>query len=188
MNPEAMIAPNIFLIGYRCSGKSSVGSSLAVRLGWPLIDTDSLLVAESQTSIKEIVDSHGWEAFRKLEHDVVKRVCSRRRQVVATGGGAVLDEKNVGRMKASGKLVWLKAAPETIKTRMAQDQNSAAFRPALTSQDSVSEIEETLCERESYYRNAMDFAVDTEDKQIDEICDTIVRQLLESGYNLLIRP
>jgi shikimate kinase len=168
---------NIFLIGYRCSGKSSVGNLLALRLGWPLVDTDSLLVAESQTSIKEIVENHGWKAFRKLEHDVVKRVCRRTRQVVATGGGVVLDEMNVFRMKASGKLIWLKAAPEIIKARMVQDQDSAAFRPALTSQDSVSEIEATLREREPYYRKAMDFQVNTNGRRVDEICNEIVKRL-----------
>ena len=74
MNIEPANPCNVFLIGYRCTGKSSVGKSLAARLGWPFLDTDLLLVAERQTSIKEIVDGCGWETFRKLEHEVVKRV------------------------------------------------------------------------------------------------------------------
>jgi shikimate kinase len=179
LNVEPCNLCNVFLIGYRCSGKSSVGKSLAARLGWPFVDTDLLLVADRQTSIKEIVESCGWETFRELEHEIVKRVCSRNRQVVATGGGVVLADANVGRMQANGKIVWLRAAPETIRRRMMQDSDTEAFRPALTSKNSVIEIEETLVERDPFYRHAMDFLVDTDDRRIDEICDAIIAQLIK---------
>ena len=174
MNPY-----NVFLIGYRCTGKSAVGKSLATRLDWPFIDTDSLLVSESGKSIKKIVETHGWEIFRKMEHAVVKQVCVVDRRVVATGGGVVLNEANVNLMKKSGRLVWLRAQPETIKTRMMLDQDTKAFRPSLTSKDSFSEIEETLIERDPFYKQAMDFGVDTDGRQVDEICDEIVQQLVE---------
>ena len=77
-------------------------------------------------------------------------------------------------MKESGRVIWLRASPETIKTRMMQDQASEALRPALTSTDSISEIEETLAEREPLYKHAMDFAVDTDHRGVDEICDVII--------------
>ena len=179
MNFEPDNLLNVFLIGYRCTGKSSVGKSLATRLDWFFVDTDSLLVAESQTSIKAIVDSCGWEEFRKLEREVIKRVCAQSRQIVATGGGAVLEDANVRRMKSSGKVVWLLAQPDTIRRRMIQDTGTAAFRPALTSKDSITEIEETLLDREPYYSRAMDIKMDTDDRQVDEICDTIIRNLLK---------
>ena len=63
---------------------------------------------------------------------------------------------------------------DTIKTRMVQDQDSVALRPALTSTDSISEIEETLAERAPIYKHAMDLAVDTDDRRVDEICDVII--------------
>jgi shikimate kinase len=99
--------------------------------------------------------------------------------VVATGGGIVLDTDNVGLMKKSGRIIWLRASSETIKARMIQDQASKTLRPALSSTDSISEIEETLAKREPLYRHAMDFSVNTEHRGVDEICDTIVRQLVE---------
>ena len=136
---------NLFLIGYRCTGKSSVGQALATKLGWPFIDTDSLLVSESGLSIKEVVDTCGWQAFRRLEHTALQQVCAMDRQVVATGGG--------------------------------QDQDSVAFRPALTSKDRLTEIEETLAKREPLYQGAMDFAVDTDYHGVDEICDVIIGNL-----------
>jgi shikimate kinase len=178
VNAEPNNPTNVFLIGYRCTGKSSVGRLLSAKLGWPFIDTDSLLVSESGRSIKQIVETEGWETFRKMEHAIVEQVCALQQRIVATGGGVVLDAANVERMKKSGRLFWLRATPQTITKRMLQDTDTETFRPALTAKDSIAEIEETLLERESYYRRAMDFSVDTDDRQIDEVCNVIIRQLI----------
>jgi len=177
MNVEPMNAPNLFLIGYRCTGKSSVGRSLAATLGRSFIDTDSLVVSENGMSIREIVVSRGWEAFRRLEHTTLQQVCTMGRRVVATGGGIVLDADNVKLMKKNGRIIWLKASSETIKARMLQDQTSEALRPALTSTDSISEIEETLAERVPLYQHAMDFSVDTDNVRLDAIADFIIENL-----------
>lgn len=176
MNPELDNLKNIFLIGYRCTGKSSVGRLLGANLVWPFIDTDALLVSESGISIKEIVDKHGWETFRRMEHAAISQVCILDRQVVATGGGVVLKAANVDLMKKSGWIVWLKAEPESIISRMMQDQNTAAFRPSLTSKDIITEIGETLAERKPLYRRAMDFCVRTDDRRVDEVCDIILQK------------
>ena len=178
MKAEPLNRSNVFLIGYRCTGKSTTGKLLASRLDRSFADTDSLLVAEKQTSIKEIVERWGWETFRRFEHEIVKRVCDRNHQVVATGGGVVLSDDNVKLMKESGKLIWLRATAETISRRMAQDVGTEAFRPALTEKDSIAEVEETLLERESCYQRAMDFSVDTDNRQIEEVCDAVIRHLL----------
>jgi shikimate kinase len=156
-----------------------VGQALSNKLGWPYVDTDALLVSESGRSIKQIVKTQGWETFRKLERDIVQQVCLQGRQVVATGGGAVLNVANVKRMKKSGKLIWLTARPETVEKRMMGDQDTAAFRPSLTARDSLSEIKETMIEREPLYRQAMDFCVRTDERKIDEISDEIVQQLIK---------
>lgn len=177
MNPEPHSHFNLFLIGYRCTGKSSLGQSLSNKLGWPYVDTDEMLVSESGRSIKQIVQTQGWEAFRKLERKVVQQVCLKHGQVVATGGGVVLDEANLKRMKQSGKVIWLKARPETIEKRMMEDHDTAASRPSLTAGDSVAEIKETMTEREPLYRQAMDFCVQTDDRRIDEICEIIMQKL-----------
>lgn len=168
---------NLFLIGYRCAGKSSVGRILAARLGRSFVDTDSCVVVESGVSIKELVDRRGWAAFRRLEHTVLRQTCAGDRQVVATGGGIVLDPDNIDLMKKSGKVIWLKATVETIKLRMKRDQGSEGFRPALTSKDSYSEIEETLAARKPLYHRAKDFALDTAHHGIDQICDVIMGRL-----------
>jgi len=173
---------NIFLIGYRCTGKTSVGRSLAKSLGRPFLDADSELVKEQDLNIYEIIRKHGWDAFREIESDVIKRVCDLDDHVVATGGGAVLNDKNVKHMKRSGKLVWLKATPETIKKRILRDKNTKDFRPPLTSKGSVEEIHETLLNRNPFYEKAMDFDVDTDDIGIDEVCHAIIKRLKDMGW------
>ena len=172
-----MNASNLFLIGYRCTGKSSVGRSLAATLGRSFIDTDSLVVSENGMRIREIVDSRGWEVFRRLEHTALQQVCTKDRRVVATGGGIVLATDNVELMKKSGRIIWLRASPKTIRVRMVQDQASVDLRPALTSTDSISEIEETLAQRAPLYQDAMDFSVDTDHREVDEIRDFIIGYL-----------
>jgi len=172
-----MNADNLFLIGYRCTGKSSVGRSLAATIGRSFIDTDSLVVSENGMSIREIVDSRGWEVFRRLEHTALQQVCTKDRRVVATGGGIVLDIDNVELMKKSGRIIWLRASPKTIRVRMVQDQASVALRPALTSTDSISEVEETLAQRAPLYQDAMDFSVETDHREVAEICDFIIGYL-----------
>ena len=174
MNLEPL---NLFLIGFRCTGKSSVGRSLSEKLGRPFVDTDSLLVTKQKMSIKEIVGAHGWESFRQMEHVNLKNVCNSDEQVVATGGGVVLNEDNVMHMQKSGRIIWLKATPETIKTRMLQDKDTQEFRPALTLDDSISEIEETLSAREHLYKSATDLFVDTDDITIRAITDIIIEKL-----------
>ena len=177
---------NIFLIGYRCTGKTSVGRSLAKSLGRPFLDADSELVKEQNLNISEIVRKQGWDAFREIESDIIKRVCALDDHVVATGGGAVLNDKNVKLMKRSGKLVWLKATPETIKKRILQDKNTKDFRPPLTSKGSVEEIHETLLNRNPFYEKAMDLDVDTDDIGIDEVCHAIIKKLNDKGYKFRV--
>ena len=173
---------NIFLIGYRCTGKTSVGRSLAKSLGRPFLDADYELVKEQDLNISEIVRKKGWDVFREIESDIIKRVCALDDHVVATGGGAVLNDMNVKHMKRSGKLAWLKATPETIKKRILQDKNTKDFRPPLTSKGSVEEIRETLLNRNPFYKKAMDFDVDTDDIGIDEVCHAIIKKLKDKGY------
>jgi len=154
-----------------------VGRFLAEELNWPFTDTDSLLVAQQRMSIKEMVGAHGWEGFRQMERVVLKSICASGGQVVATGGGIVLNDENVMCMKKSGRIIWLRARLETITARMLKDKDSREFRPALTLDDSISEIEESVHSREPIYDNAMDFFVDTDDLTIRAITDIIIEKL-----------
>nr|MDA3833286.1 shikimate kinase [Spirochaetales bacterium] len=115
---------NIYLTGYRCTGKTCVGKSLAQTLWWLFIDADLELVDRYGMTIAEIVSKEGWSSFREKEKAVLKEIGALDKHIVATGGGVILDVENVELMKNSGTIIWLKATPETIKERILQDQNT----------------------------------------------------------------
>jgi len=175
---------NIYIIGYRGSGKTSVGSHLAERLGWAYMDTDDRLVEKEGISIREIVSQRGWAAFRQLEKAVVKETCLLERHVVATGGGVVLDPDNIETMKTSGTVVWLKASPEIIKERLGLDRKTNGYRPALTRGGTLEEIETVLAERLPLYEAAGHISVETDHRSVQDICDEILSNRLKALRSL----
>ena len=173
---------NIYLIGYRATGKTSVGKSLASTLNWPFVDTDFELAVQVGMTISELVHNKGWEAFRDAERSIIKQVCMADGQVVATGGGVVLDTQNVSMMQTGGPLIWLKASPETIRERLLHDRQPEQTRPALTSKGLIEEIGTVLKTRNPHYQRATDLSVATDRLSIREICKQIVAQLSENGF------
>lgn len=164
---------NVFLIGYRCTGKTTVGKTLARRLGCSFVDTDRMIVTTTGTDIAGIVDEKGWAYFRDMERRVMQAVAVVDRQVVATGGGVILDQRNVSAMQRSGKIVWLRASEKTITGRILADDTTAGNRPSLTGQGLIQEITEVLSKRRPLYERAMDVAIDTDTASIAVICDRI---------------
>lgn len=160
---------NIFLVGFRCTGKSSVGKAIAQRLNYPFKDADEEIVRENKITISEMVAEKGWQFFREKERKVIHRLSLLQDHIIATGGGAVLNPDNIADMKHSGFVVWLKAKPETIKKRMLSDNLTQEQRPALTDKGLIDEIAETLAFRNPLYEKAMDVCIDTDNLEIRDI-------------------
>jgi shikimate kinase len=162
-NPKPAQNCNIVLIGYRAVGKTTVGTLLAQRLGRPLIDLDAILEQEAGETIADLVRREGWPEFRRREKAMVKRFAARSGQILATGGGVVLDPENIAQLRAGGKLVWLKASAATIKARLHRDLQQTANRPGLTASGTLAEVDEVLTAREPLYQAAatVSLAVDT---------------------------
>ena len=171
---------NLFLIGYRCTGKTTIGKSIAIIIDWSFVDSDILVIKECGKSIKDIIDTEGWEAFRRMERSTLKQICTKDRQVVATGGGVVLDADNIKAMKTSGMIIWLGATAETIQKRMLQDKNTGNFRPALTDKGRMEEIENMLLKRNPYYESAGDFSIHTDDVPVNEITEIIIQRIKDT--------
>jgi shikimate kinase len=167
---------NLYLIGYRCTGKTTVGKALAERLGWPFVDTDRAVVESVGTGITRMVDQHGWAFFREQERQIMQAVSAVGRQAVATGGGIVLDDRNVAIMKSSGQVVWLRAGPRTIEARMLADAATAGSRPSLTGQGLMEEIASVLSARRPLYEKAADLAIDTDREKVETLCDRIIAE------------
>ena len=152
---------NITLIGYRGSGKTTIGKLLAQKLWMDFVDTDALLAQRAGQSIKEIFATQGEAAFRDLEAAVVTDAAARDNLVIATGGGVVLREANVAALKKSGKVIYLYAPAETLLERIGADPATAATRPALTAAGgTLAEIRAVLTVREPLYQAAADVTLE----------------------------
>jgi shikimate kinase len=177
----ASASMNVVLIGYRCTGKTTIGRLLAEKLGWPLVDTDSLIQQQAGKSIKEIVAAGGWPEFRRQECEVIADVAARDRQVISAGGGAVLDERNSRALRASGQVVLLTALPETIWERMKADPKTLAERPNLTDSGGIAEVRKVLADRHAAYQAARHHEVPTDRLSPDEAIARILAWLKEAG-------
>src|SRR5688500_9284949 len=96
---------NLFLIGYRGSGKTTVAAELAPRLGWKWLDADDEVERRAGRTIKDIFAASGEQAFRDLEAAVIADMAKLSDRVIALGGGAVLRDDNRQAIRSSGKVV-----------------------------------------------------------------------------------
>jgi shikimate kinase len=162
---------NIVLVGYRGTGKSTVGKVLAARLERDFVSTDAEIVKRAQRTIPEIVAQEGWDYFRDMESDICQELINRDRLVIDTGGGIILRKKNVDALKKNGVVLWLTASVETIAKRIGGEDQ----RPSLTgTQSFVDEIQDLLRERTPQYRAAADHSIATDHQSIDQLVETLL--------------
>lgn len=169
--PTGVVAPSgaprasrLVLVGYRGTGKSTVGRMVAEKLGWTFVDCDEEIEKSSGRSIAEIFAQEGESGFREREAAVLQRVCQNKHSVIATGGGVVLREDNRRLLRQEGWVVWLRAEPETILQRLQQDPTTPGRRPALTTQGGLMEICTLLVQRDPLYAAVADWVVDTDQR------------------------
>ena len=166
--------PNLVLIGYMGTGKTTVGKKLARRLGMKFVDTDHEIERVTGLSINDIFDKHGEIRFRSEEKAAVRRITREDNMVIATGGGAVLDSENVELLQQDGLLVCLDAKPEIIHERTKRKKT----RPLLRTEDPLQKIIKMLADREPYYALAS-FRIDTSHRELDDVVEE-VRRIFES--------
>jgi len=164
--------PNLVLIGYRATGKTSIGARLAEILHRPFVDLDQVLVQESGQPIADIVAQDGWTEFRRQEKELVARFRHTQGQVLATGGGVILDPDNIAALQENGIIIWLTADPDTIQSRLAQDQ--PRDRPSLTGRNTIQEVAEVLEARLPLYKAAAQITVDTAHRDLDQVVELVL--------------
>jgi shikimate kinase len=166
---------SVVLIGYRGSGKTTVGRMLAKRLGRTFVDCDDLIVAREGKSIREIFAAGGEEAFRRLEAAVIAELASKADQVIAVGGGAVLREEN-RRALASHFIIYLRCEPGVLHDRIRNDPATSDNRPNLTSLGGgIEEIEALLRHREPIYRAAMNAELEVTRLSAEQAAEEVAR-------------
>ena len=167
----------IVLIGYRGCGKSTVGRLVADRLQLPFVDMDERIAQRAGRSIADIFAEDGEQVFRKLESEMIGEFASNNPSVLSVGGGAVLREDNVARLREHGTVVWLKADAGTLWARIARDAASVHQRPPLTRLSGVAEVIQVLAEREPLYQSAAHHVVDAAGDDPAAVAQRILRIL-----------
>ncbi|MBN1167027.1 MAG: shikimate dehydrogenase [Methanospirillaceae archaeon] len=173
-----MSSNRIVLIGYRGTGKTTIGKRLAELLDLLFCDTDQEIKKTLGVSIPDLFAGYGEEAFREIEHDTIAAIPPNV-SIVSTGGGAVLDPENREFLRRKSTIFWLMADPETIFERIEKSD-----RPALSSLPLHSEIEKMLCVRTPIYRSLADYTIKTDTKSIDA-CVREIAFLYASGGEVM---
>ena len=150
--------PNLVLIGFMTTGKSTIGRLCARALGFRFRDTDVQVERWSGKTISRIFAEDGEAAFRRLESSAIRALSARSGLVIATGGGAPVDPANVARLRQGGVIVLLKASPGEIVERSSRRRT----RPLLADvEDPERRVMELLEAREGAYNRAADAVVET---------------------------
>jgi shikimate kinase len=163
------------LIGYRGTGKSTVGRIVADRLNRRFLDADLEIEARAGRSIRSIFTEWGEMVFRDWEEQTLAELTSAFPDaVVATGGGVVLRETNRRRIRGFGFVVWLRADPSELARRLESDGRGLAERPPLTLAGTLAEIAHVLEVRIPLYQELADAVIETGDKTPDEVAAAIL--------------
>lgn len=150
---------NIFLCGFMGCGKSTVGTELSSLLSLEFIDMDKYIEQKVGMTIPEIFDKYGEKRFREYEQAAASELASRSGLVVATGGGAVLSDKNTAAFKSGGVIVLIDVPLQVIAKRLDGDTS----RPLLQREDKLAALQELYEKRMPIYRKAADLVVSNND-------------------------
>jgi shikimate kinase len=166
---------SIVLIGMMGVGKSSIGRRLGARLGIAFVDADAEIERAAGMSIADIFARHGEDAFRSGEARVIARLLSGGPQVLATGGGAVMNAATRALIGEKGVSIWLAAEFDLLMRRISKRK---ADRPMLQTADPAATLRELLAEREPIYAQA-DLTVQSRDVPHDAIVTEIIERLAD---------
>ena len=150
-------------------GKSAVGRNVARKLHRRFVDLDAVIEKKQGRKVREIFDSEGEGYFRRLEKQTLREVLNENRQVIATGGGVILDPDNLQLLREKCLLIGLSASPDVLLSRVGK----GAKRPLLKGTDLRARIEELLEQRQSGYAQAH-ATVDTGGLSIEQVVERVL--------------
>lgn len=162
----------IVLIGFMGSGKSSVGRTLATRIGRPRYDTDEMIARRFGLPIAEIFAQHGEEVFREAETEALEQMPAEA-AIIVTGGGIVLRPQNCERLRVLGTVVNLTADEATLFERATRRKT----RPLLRTPNPRATLSEMLRIREPLYAQVAEITIDTSTMTHAEVAETILREI-----------
>jgi shikimate kinase len=141
----------IFLIGFMGSGKTTVGETIALKLGYSFIDMDRVIEEEAGMTISQIFDEKGEDEFRRMEHELILRLSEMQNIVVSTGGGVPCFYDNMDIINKCGISIYLKMTPEDLLNRLKGSRFERPLIRDLSTEELEEYISKKLEEREPFY-------------------------------------
>jgi shikimate kinase len=167
---------NLILVGFSCSGKTTLGRNVARRLRLTFVDTDRFVEELAGRTIPEIFREDGEAAFRALESDAIDRIMAEQNQVVSTGGGAFVDSENREKLRNGNLVIHLQVRPETVVDRL-RNSKSGRPRPLLDSPDPLERVIQLMADRKEAY-SAAHVTIGVDDRSRYEIVGELRRRWL----------
>jgi shikimate kinase len=167
---------NLILVGFSCSGKTTLGRNVARRLRLTFVDTDRYIEEMAGRSIPAIFRDDGEAGFRAFEREAIARITAERNQVVSTGGGAFIDPENRDRLRNGNLVIHLQVRPETVVDRL-RNSKSGRPRPLLDSPDPLGRVMQLMAERREAY-SAAHVTIGVDDRTRYEIVSELRRRWL----------
>lgn len=165
---------NIFLIGLMGAGKTTIGRHLARIMHKQFYDSDHEIEAKTGVSVRTIFDIEGEAGFRRREEAVLQSLAQRRNIILATGGGAVLSEKNRRVLKMNGLIVYLYADLDELWLRTRQDKN----RPLLQTDQPQLRLQAMFAERDPLYQETADVVINTHHQHGSAVAQALSKSLI----------
>lgn len=166
---------NIFLVGLMGAGKTTIGRQLSKSLDKPFVDSDHEIEQRTGVNIPVIFEVEGEAGFRQREKAMIEELSQRRDIILATGGGAVLNEDNRRNLKENGVVIYLRANVFDLLARTRHDRN----RPLLQTADPQKKLEELFQQRDPLYREVADIIIDTGQQSVSQLTRLLEKKLQE---------
>lgn len=164
---------HVVLVGMMGTGKTSIGRPVAAHLGRRFVDSDEQVERRTGRTVKEIFESEGEAAYRRLESDALAAALAEPEPaVIAAAGGVVIDPANRDRLRRAGTVIWLDAPPEVLAERVVDGDH----RPLL-GDDPLATLARLAAEREGWYREVADAVVDVGSRTADEAVEAVLAVL-----------
>lgn len=166
---------NVVLIGFMGSGKTTVGLRLSYGLKRAIEDTDKLIEKKEGRSINEIFADDGEAYFRNCETELLRELCStRKNKIISVGGGTPVKEENRALLKQLGTVIYLRIRPETVFERLRYDET----RPLLAGPNPLEKICALMDQRSAAYEECADYIVDVDELRLEEIV-ALIKECVE---------
>jgi shikimate kinase len=168
------LPPNVILVGFMGSGKTSTGKELARLLDFQFLDVDQWIEENNKKSIKTIFEESGEGFFRAQEKSALERLKDKIRHVISTGGGAWMDAENRDLLMRLGWCVWLRVSPQEAWKRISRQQEQ---RPLLTGKEDPFQKLTSLMELRNPAYSTAHYQINTDEKGPHEVALEIVHRL-----------